>query len=114
GDSWVIFDGFNRGVSLRIIPKENKIVGAVRYHCGQVPDLYSSNYFVIVFDRPFTVHGVWNGGSLRTNETALDAKDGGAFVKFETGRNKVVGCRVASSFISLEQAVVSLDSEIGK
>src|SRR5581483_9396344 len=66
GDSWVIFDGFNRGVSLRIIPKENKIVGAVRYHCGQVPDLYSSNYFVIVFDRPFTVHGVWNGGSLRT------------------------------------------------
>jgi predicted alpha-1,2-mannosidase len=115
GDSYVILDAFDKGASVQIIPKENKIIGSVRYHCGDVPNIYSSNYFVIVFDRPFTAHGVWTSAQdIRANVDSLSAdKQLGAYLQFKTGWSKVVGCRVASSFISLEQAQLNLDQEIG-
>ena len=37
----------------------------------------------------------------------------GAYVKFDTSKDKVVGCKVASSYISPEQALRNLESEIG-
>jgi predicted alpha-1,2-mannosidase len=114
GDAYVVFDGFNKGVSLEVIPAENKIVGSVRYYCGQVPELYSSNYFVIVFDRPFATNGVWSGSDIKLGVNRLDGKSGGAFVKFDTRKQKRVGCKVASSFISPEQAQCNLDQEIGR
>jgi len=116
GDSYVILDAFDKGASVQIIPKENKLIGSVRYHCGDVPNIYSSNYFVIVFDRPFTAHGVWTSAQdIRANVDRLSAgKQLGAYLQFKTGWNKVVGCKVASSFISPEQAQLNLDREIGK
>jgi len=47
------------------------------------------------------------------SQTRLEGKHVGACLKFDTGTNKVVGCRVASSFISLNQAVFSRQREIG-
>jgi len=114
-DSYVILDGFDKGASVQIIPKENKIIGSVRYRCGDVPNIYSSNYFVIVFDRPFTAHGVWSSASdIKANVDSLSGKRVGAYLQFKTGKSKVVGCKVASSFISPEQAQLNLDTEIGK
>lgn len=113
GDSYVVFDGFDKGVSVEIVPGENKIIGSVRYHCGQVPDIHSSNYFVIVFDRPFTTSGVWSPKGIQPGETKLAAQQAGAFFKFDTSGDKFVGCKVASSFISPGQALQNLQSEVG-
>jgi predicted alpha-1,2-mannosidase len=113
GNSYVVFDGFDKGASVEIIPGERKITGAIRYYCGQVPDLHSSNYFVIVFDRPFTTNGVWTPDGIQAGVNQLAGKHVGAFVQFDTGSEKVVGCRVASSFISLAQAERNLQQEIG-
>jgi predicted alpha-1,2-mannosidase len=113
-DSYVVLDEFDKGASVQIIPMENKIIGSVRYHCGDVPNIYSSNYFVIVFDRSFSAHGVWSStNDIKANVTSLSGKQVGAYVQFKTGRNKIVGCKVASSFISPEQAQKNLDAEIG-
>lgn len=113
GNSYVIFDGFDQGVSIQMIPAENKIIGAVRYHCGQVPDIYSSNYFVIVFDRPLMTNGVWSANGIQPGVNQIAAEHAGAFVQFDTSKNQVVGCKVASSFISPEQALQNLQQEVG-
>lgn len=115
GDSYVVLDAFPRGSTVQIIPSENKIIGATHYNHGGVPGNFS-NYFVIVFDRPFTAYGVWSPESIQTNVTQLDGKHVGAYVKFKTNSKskRVVECKVASSYISTEQALLNLQQEIGK
>jgi len=87
------------------------------------------NYIVIVFDRPFSGYGVFAGPpgrggrgggqeeppaeGIRENETKLTGPHVGAYVKFATGQNKIIGCKVASSYISAEQAMLNLQNEIG-
>ncbi|MEI8291050.1 MAG: GH92 family glycosyl hydrolase [Verrucomicrobiota bacterium] len=118
-DSYVILDvfGTKRISSVKIIPAENKIVGIARnYHNRPgvgVPENFG-NYFVIVFDRPFAASGVWTSNTIQPGVTERESPQTlGAFLKFDTSKNRVVGCRVASSFISLEQAGRNLEREIG-
>ncbi|MEY4387661.1 MAG: hypothetical protein RLY20_2944, partial [Verrucomicrobiota bacterium] len=109
----VVLDGFDKGVTIEVLPAENKIVGAVRYRCGELPEIYSSNYFVIVFDQPFTTSGVWSPSGIQPGTHQIAGKQAGAFVQFDPAQNPVVGCKVASSFISPAQALQNLQSEIG-
>lgn len=114
-DAYVVLDvfGSEKPSSVEIFPSENKIIGVARNNRGGVPDNFG-NYFVIQFDRPFSAYGVWSGNHVQTNVTRLDGKHVGAFLKFDTRKGKVVGCKVASSFISPEQAARNLQQEIGK
>jgi predicted alpha-1,2-mannosidase len=113
-DAYVVLDVFKSGkaVSVEVIPSENKIIGVARNNSGAVPDNYG-NYFVITFDRPFTTNGVWSDDQIQPGVTKLDGKHVGAFLKFDTSTNPVVECKVASSFISPEQAERNLQQEIG-
>ncbi len=113
-DSHVVLDVFasEKPSSVEIIPSENKIIGVCRNNAGGVPDNFG-NYFVIQFDQPFSAYGVWSGKNIQTNVTKLEGKYVGAFLKFDTSANKVIGCKVASSFISPKQAALNLQKEIG-
>ena len=119
GDSYVVLDvfGTKRISSVKIIPAENKITGVARsYHgrAGLPVQENFGNYFVIVFDRPFAASGVWTTNSIQPDVTELQGAQAlGAFLKFDTGTDHVVGCKVASSFISAEQAEQNLAREIG-
>src|SRR5208337_1163050 len=88
------------------------IVGVSHFNHGGVPAGFA-NYFVVVFDRPFAASGVWSPESVQADGQRLDGKQVGAFVKFETGTNGVVGCKATSSFLSPEQALRNLQSEVG-
>jgi predicted alpha-1,2-mannosidase len=112
GASYVVLDAFPGGSTVEIIPGENKIIGTSRFNHGGVPDNFS-NYFVIVFDRPFTAHGVWSPDSVKEGDTRLAGKHVGAFLKFDTATSGMVECKVASSFISPEQALRNLQREVG-
>lgn len=119
GDAYVVLDvfGAKRISSVKIIPAENKIIGVARNYHGRagfgVPENFG-NYFVIVFDRPFSASGVWSSNAIQPGATELEsAQTFGAFLKFDTRHDHVVGCRVASSFISAEQAARNLEREIG-
>ena len=112
GDSYVVLDAFPGNSAVEITSTENKITGVCRFNHGGVPTGFG-NYFVIVFDRPFSAHGVWSPESVQAGGTKLEGKHVGAYLQFETGGSKVVGCKVASSFISAEQALRNLQTEVG-
>jgi len=118
-DSYVVVDvfGTKRISSLKIIPAEKKVVGIARnYHNRPGVGITENfaNYFVIVFDRPFSASGVWTTNAIQPGVLKLESgKTLGAYLKFDTSKDHVVGCKTASSFISLEQAELNLAREIG-
>jgi predicted alpha-1,2-mannosidase len=111
-DAYVVLDAFPGNSVVEIIPTENKIIGISRFNHGGVPADFA-NYFVVVFDRPFSASGTWTPDKAQPGETRLEAKHAGAFAKFDLGSSRVVECKVASSFISPEQALRNLKREIG-
>ncbi|MFT3823544.1 MAG: GH92 family glycosyl hydrolase [Chitinophagaceae bacterium] len=110
--SFVVVDAFERGSYVKIIPEQNKIIGySTRYSRGKLPNF--KNYFVIVFDKPFTLTYTWRDSVLEKSKLELQDKHVGAVVGFKIGkRGEQVNVKVASSFISAEQAELNL-REIG-
>lgn len=112
GDAYVVLDAFANHSLVEIIPGENKVVGVCRNNNGGVPNNFS-NFFVVVFDRPFVAHGTWTPDGVQEGQGKLSAKHAGAYVKFNVSAGQVVGCKAASSYLSPAQAQRNLDREIG-
>jgi predicted alpha-1,2-mannosidase len=113
-DSFILLDAFSKGSLVKIIPEEKKIIGYSRYNHGGVPENFH-NYFVAEFDKDFEVNHTWGDGwKLMKNSTENVGDHVGAIIGFKTKRGESVNVKVASSFISLEQAQINLDREIGK
>jgi predicted alpha-1,2-mannosidase len=115
GDAYVILDLFKseKPSSIEIIPAENKIIGVARNNQGAVPDNFG-NYFVLTFDQPFSASGVWSNEIASAGAMTMAGSHVGAYVKFASQKTPVITCRVASSFISPEQAQLTLQQEIGE
>ena len=112
--SYIILDAFDKGSMVKIIPEERKIIGYCRNNSGGVPENFH-NYFVAVFDKDFKWKHTWSDDwELTENSLISEADHVGAIVGFETRLGEEVNVKVASSFISLEQAELNLDREIGK
>jgi predicted alpha-1,2-mannosidase len=111
-DAYVVLDAFNNDSSVEIIPAQNKVVGVCRNNNGGVPNNFS-NFFVIVFDRPFIGHGTWTPDALQAGQGRLSARHVGAYFKFNVSPGQTVSCKVASSYLSPAQAQRNLDREIG-
>ena len=109
--SYVVIDAFDRGSYVKVIPEQNKIVGYTTRNSGGVPRNFK-NWFVIEFDKPFDNQLVWAGYDPVKNHLELESNHVGAVVGFKTRRGESVHAKVASSFISLEQAEQNL-KEIG-
>ena len=109
--SYVIVDAFDRGSYIKIIPEENKIIGYTTRNSGGVPENFK-NYFVVVFDKPFIYKATVGDSEIRKGETEAQENHTGAIIGFSTRRGEVVHARVASSFISPEQAELNL-KELG-
>lgn len=106
----VVIDAFDKGSYIRVIPAERKVVGYSTRNSGGVPDNFC-NYFVIVFDHDFEMTSVKDGNFSSAQEQSGDHV--GAILTFKTRqRGEQVNARVASSFISEEQAVLNL-KELG-
>jgi len=112
----VVIDAFDQGSYVKIIPSENKIVGYTSQRSGGkilLPENFR-NYFVITFDKPFSDFSSWQDTCFVGNKAEVSGKRTGVVVTFSTGTNEKVVARVASSFISKEQAELNLSREIGK
>ncbi|GGD06065.1 GH92 family glycosyl hydrolase [Hyunsoonleella pacifica] len=111
--SYILLDGFFKGSMVKIIPEERKIIGYCRNNSGGVPDNFH-NYFVAEFDKDFELTHTWGDNwTLLENSKENEGEHVGAIVGFKTKRGEAVHVKVASSFISLEQAKLNLDREIG-
>ena len=109
--SSVVVDAFDRGSSIQILPDEQKIIGYTTRNSGGVPENFK-NYFVIEFSKPFSQVSAVADQVVKGGTTEAEANHAGAIVGFSTHRGEVVEARVASSFISYEQAERNLQ-EIG-
>ena len=111
--SFIILDAFFKGSMVKIIPEERKIIGYCRNNSGGVPENFH-NYFVAEFDKDFEVNHTWNNDwILKKNSTESEGEHVGAIIGFKTKKGEAVHVKVASSFISLEQAQLNLSREIG-
>ena len=111
--SYILLDAFFKGSMVKILPEERKIIGYARNNSGGVPDNFH-NYFVAEFDKDFEITHTWKDEwQLQENTVAAEGKHVGAIIGFNTTKGEVVRVKVASSFISPEQAQVNLDREIG-
>ena len=96
----IVVDAFDGGSSVTVDPQRRRITGYTVKNSGGVPQNFR-NYFVIEIDHPFTLaQHVDNQGRQ------------GAVVTMPTRRGEQVTLRVASSFISPEQALLNLQ-ELG-
>jgi predicted alpha-1,2-mannosidase len=109
--SSVIIDALNKGSYIKIIASENKIIGYTTRNSGGVAKNFK-NYFIIVFDKPFNYSYTFLD-SVITKASEQKSNHVGAIIGFtNTKKGEVIHAKVASSYISFEQAAINL-KEIG-
>ncbi|WP_460501789.1 GH92 family glycosyl hydrolase [Hymenobacter agri] len=109
--AYVVLDALDKGSMVKLLPAENKIIGYSTKNHGGVPANFR-NYFVVQFDRPFASTHIFKDKTLDAAALEATAAHAGAVLGFKTRKGEQVQCRVASSFISAEQAELNL-REIG-
>ena len=109
--SYIVVDALDNGSYIKVIPEENKIIGYTTKNSGGVPDNFK-NYFIVEFDKPFTYDATFADSALKEGTREQKSNHVGAVIGFKTTKGEVVHARVASSFISFEQAAVNM-KELG-
>ena len=110
--AYIVVDAQNKGSYVKIIPSERKIIGyTTKYARGPLPKNFK-NYFVIYFDKDFEISKTWSSKTAITDELELQSDQTGAVIGFKTKKGEKVNVRVASSFISFEQADINLKREL--
>ena len=99
-------------ITIKVIPEENKIIGYTTRNSGGVPKNFK-NYFIIEIDKPFTYKATVANGNLQENVAEQTTDHAGAIIGFRTHKGEQVHARIASSFISFEQAAANM-KELGK
>lgn len=110
--SFVTIDAYDKGSWVKIIPSERKIIGYTTKNSGGVPDNFK-NYFVITFDKPFSYTATVADGKHITDQLEAKGEHAGGMIGFGN-QGGVVNARVASSFISIEQAEQNLQEVADK
>lgn len=112
--AYVLIDAFDKGSAVGILSEKNAVIGYTTRNSGGVPENFK-NYFVIVFDKPFVYQSTVKNGVIQENTTKCEANHAAAFIGFQTNkRGEKVVARVASSFISHDQAWQNLKEVSGK
>ena len=121
--SYVCIDAYQRGSAVEIIPAKRIVRGYTTRNSGGVQDDFKQ-YFIIEFDHDFEYTNTYLGTQLKKNEDADEVHENGgltaegfhalAMVGFKTQRGETVHARVASSYISPEQAEYNLRSELAQ
>ncbi|WP_346862554.1 GH92 family glycosyl hydrolase [uncultured Draconibacterium sp.] len=111
GGSYLVLDGYTGMSHVKIEPEKNRVVGYVHNGRGLTDNF--KNYFVIQFDTPIREFGTWENQNTNkwAGETQREGKGVGAWFRFDDGVK--VQAKVASSYISPEQAHLNLERELG-
>ncbi|WP_341907189.1 GH92 family glycosyl hydrolase [Fluviicola taffensis] len=110
--SFIVIDALDRGSYVKVFLKERKIVGYTkRYARGKLTNF--KNYFVIYLDREIEFYSIASDGKLIGKKEESTSNHSGIVVGFKTKKGEQVQLKVASSFISEEQAELNLQREVG-
>ena len=114
GDAFLVLDGYTEQSEIKIDPAKRQISGWVNNQRFVNDSKSFRNYFVVQFDKPFEAYGTWENqkDQLFEGQATGSGKGYGAYVRFKRGTK--VQAKAASSYISLEQALITLNHELGK
>lgn len=104
--SYLVIDAFDSGSFVQVDASTRTIVGYTTKNSGGVPANFK-NWFVIESDTPFEYIRTFADGVLSENVESQSSHSG-ALVGFKTEKGQKVSLRVASSFISIDQAKENL------
>lgn len=100
---------------ININKEKNEITGynPDRMSAQLGPDLPNfKGYFVIQCDKPIESSGTWDRDSINPSSGEQYGTRMGAYINFKTSEGEKVKLRIASSFLSIEQARENLEKEI--
>lgn len=109
--AYLVIDAFHKGSFVKVLPKEKKIIGFSRNNDGGVPENFH-NYFVIYLDKEIDSVYTWNGTALSANSFESKGEHVGTVVKLKVKENEKVNIKIASSFISYDQAELNLKMKL--
>lgn len=101
GESWV-----------RVEPERNRVVGYTKGKAGGATDNFAL-HFVATFNRPILGSHTYLSGSPLSNDRECAGTRASAAVTFATTPDTPVQMKIATSFLSVEQAERNLQREIG-
>lgn len=112
GDAFLVLDGYMKTSQVQIDVANHRITGYV--HNGAFSPKTHKNYFIIQFDKPFVSYGTWENrkNTIQKNNLSREGEGIGAYVQFAKGSK--VQAKVSTSYISPEQAEVTMTRELGK
>ena len=112
GDAFLVLDGYTKTSQVQIDVANHRITGYV--HNGAFSPKTHKNYFIIQFDKPFVSYGTWENrkNTIQKNNLSREGEGIGAYVQFAKGSK--VQANVSTSYISPEQAEVTMTRELGK
>ena len=112
GDAFLVLDGYTKTSQVQIDVANHRITGYV--HNGAFSTKTHKNYFIIQFDKPFVSYGTWENrkNTIQKNNLRREGEGIGAYVQFAKGSK--VQAKVSTSYISPEQAEVTMTRELGK
>lgn len=112
GDAFLVLDGYTKTSQVQIDVANHRITGYV--HNGAFSPKTHKNYFIIQFDKSFVSYGTWENrkNTIQKNNLSREGEGIGAYVQFAKGSK--VQAKVSTSYISPEQAEVTMTRELGK
>lgn len=112
GPAFLVLDGYTQLSAVHISPNRRRITGFVNNQ-RYAPKSFKA-WFVAEFDQPVKNFGTWEnrGNTIGKGDSTREGEGAGAWLEFAKGAT--VQVKVASSYISIEQAQRNLDRELGK
>ncbi|WP_406462920.1 GH92 family glycosyl hydrolase [Streptomyces sp. NBC_01622] len=99
------------GVSSKVEVLDNRTVRTTITGRGFCQDTKPYTVYTITrFDRPFTTYGTWNGSTVTAGSRS---GSGGAYVRFDTTKDRTVEATTALSYVDGHGAAVNLRAEGG-
>jgi predicted alpha-1,2-mannosidase len=108
--AYLMLDGYTKQSEMHIDPKTRTVTGWVNN--GRWTPAGFRNYFVIVFDKPFVSFGSWENVHGSSSKGKMDDQGDGVGAWLQFAKGGVVDARIASSYISIEQARTTLQQEV--
>lgn len=109
---YLVIDAYDGGSKLSIDRKNRRITGYAKNNHGGVPSNFA-NYFVIEYDREPAEWGTTTNGKMQPGNEDAEHNHVCAYLRFDLKNDEKLTLKMASSFISKEQAALNMAQEIG-
>ncbi|MFF2463024.1 GH92 family glycosyl hydrolase [Streptomyces mirabilis] len=106
----------HRTISTKVEILDNRTVRTAITGSGFCQDTKPYTVYTVTrFNRPFTTSGTWNGDAVTEgSKESVSAGRNGAFVRFDTTKDRTVEATTALSYVDARGAALNLRSEGGR